>query len=184
MRSQLEAVSFAQSLQEHFAIQRDVFYDATEYDIAPDACRRWVTQESIVRQSPLLQGRRQQGNRCARAAWLVLMVACFCLFEELGNGDQHESSGFGIDAAEDRGDPMDKMHAAQKRTDNPIAEVGTSDESRLPNADAATAKWLKWQKTRDEVFGWAANEHCSEYSLSLFGVRSLDHVNTSAVYTK
>ena len=178
MRSQLEAVSFAQSLQEHVTIQRDMFYDAREDDIAPGGRRRWMTQESKARQSPLLQGRRQQDNRCARTAWLVLMVSCFCLFAELGNGDQHESSGSGVDAAEDGGDPGDKMQAAHKRTDRPIAEVGTSDESRLHNADAAAAKWLKWQKTRDEVFGRAGNEHCTACSLFVFSVRSSDQLKT------
>ena len=178
MRSQLEAVSFAQSLQEHVTIQRDMFYDAREDDIAPGGRRRWMTQESKARQSPLLQGRRQQDNRCARTAWLVLMVSCFCLFAELGNGDQHESSGTGVDAAEDGGDPGDKMQAAHKKTDRPIAEVGTSDESRLHNADAAAAKWLKWQKTRDEVFGRSGNEHCTACSLFVFSVRSSDQLKT------
>jgi len=173
MRAQLEAVSFAQSLQEHVAIQRDMFFDAREDDIAPGGCRRWMTQKtSTVRQEPLLRGGRLQGNRCAHTAWLVLMVACFCLFEDLGNGDRDDSSDLGVDADEDGNDPEDKMHAAQNRSDQSIAEVGLSDDTVLRSADAeAAAKWLKWQKTRDEVSGRAGNEHCSDCSCSVFGLR-------------
>jgi len=172
MRSQLEAAIFAQSLQEHCAIQQDMFYDAREDDVAPGGCRRWMTQKiNTARQDPLLQGGRLQGNHCAHTAWLVLMVACFCLFADLGNGDRDDGSDLAVDADENVDDLGDKMHAAQNRSDQPIAEAGLSDDTRLQSADAAAAKWLKWQKTRDEVFGRAGNAHCSGCSLFVFCVR-------------
>ena len=134
-RLQLEAVSFAQSLEEHFAIQRDVFYDVREDDHGPAWCRQCMFPKTNHNRVP--HGKRLQRNRCARTAWWVLMIACFCLFEDLGNGSPHEGRACGAAAEQAEDDAENKASAAQNKSDHAVAEEGFSDDTRLRSAGAS-----------------------------------------------
>ena len=92
------------------------------------------------------------------------MIACFCLLEDLGNGSPHEGRACGAAAEQAEDDAENKASAAQNESDRAVAEEGFSDDPRLRSACASPAKWLQWQKTRDEVCDRAGNEHCSDSS--------------------
>ena len=153
-RKERENTLFATSLREHAEVQQDIFYDATE-DIIAEAARGRKALPFAGKVS------KKQNWRCRW--WLFWSTFCF----HWGNTAETHEDEYGQERSEtaepQKGLEPDACPVAPKKIPSPRAgteeeteesehEYITGDTSHVAQVNSE-AKWLKWSKTRDEVFG-------------------------------
>ena len=177
--AKLEDAVFAEALKHHNDMQHNVFYDVEAADYAlVDGRSHYRNKPFSIQAGIGLQGKRLQRYRRARCEWLVSLVVCFCLYDRSPIEEINDAT-----CARWMGE-LPTTAGAQRQQEIDSEGSSTSQARRHNVGVTEEMKWLKWRKTRDEIFGQGQEPWCESWAFSLIfgdGASTKQHYLWSAL---